>query len=208
MKQKGGVRKEATMRSVILIVIWLMGVSPALAERITDDAGGLINTYVQRFNRMRDSGERIVVDGRCLSACTLVLAFVPRERICVTPNAVFGFHSAWSYDAQGGEALNREATQSLWNMYPERIREWIRANGGLHQKLIYLRGRQLAALYPVCLPGLDRGGQPERAQAATSRVRYARHAGHALSAMRPTLKREHAAASAFSGLHDGPHNWH
>jgi hypothetical protein len=196
------------MRSVILIVIWLMGVSPALAERITDDAGGLINTYVQRFNRMRDSGERIVVDGRCLSACTLVLAFVPRERICVTPNAVFGFHSAWSYDAQGGEALNREATQSLWNMYPERIREWVRANGGLHQKLIYLRGRQLAGLYPACLPGVDRGGQPERAQAATSRVRYTGRAGHGSLAMRPTFKREHAAASAFSGLHDRPHDWH
>lgn len=158
------------MRSSILIVIWLMGVSPALAERISDDAGGLIDTYVQRFNQVRDSSERIVVDGRCLSACTLLLALVPRERICVTPNAVFGFHSAWSYDTQGGETSNREATQALWNMYPERIRQWIRANGGLHQKLIYLRGRQLAALYPLCLPRSNRGGQSERARAATSRV--------------------------------------
>jgi hypothetical protein len=171
------------MRSSVLIVIWLMGVSPALAGRISDDAGGLIDTYVQRFNQVRDSSERIVVDGRCLSACTLVLALVPRERICVTPNAVFGFHSAWSYDPQGGETSNREATQSLWNMYPERIRHWIRANGGLHQKLIYLRGRQLAAMYPVCLPGLDRGSQAERARPATSRVRYAGRAGHASSGM-------------------------
>jgi hypothetical protein len=93
-------------------------------------------------------------------------------------------------------------------MYPERIRQWIRANGGLHQGLIYLRGRQLAALYPVCSPGLERGGEPERARATTSRARYAGHGGHALSAMRPTLKREHAAASAFPEFHDGPHNWH
>lgn len=196
------------MRSSALIVIWLMGVSPALAGRISDDPGGLIDTYVQRFNQVRDSSERIVVDGRCLSACTLVLALVPRERICVTPNAVFGFHSAWSYDAQGGETSNREATQSLWNMYPERIRQWIRANGGLHQKLIYLRGRQLAAMYPVCLPGLDRGSQPERARPATSRVRYAGRAGHASSAMRTILKRERAAASAYPGANEGPHNWH
>lgn len=196
------------MRSSVLIVIWFMGMSPALAERISDDAGGLITTYVQKFNGVRDSGERIVVDGRCLSACTLVLALVPRDRICVTPNAVFGFHSAWSYGAQGGETLNREATQTLWNMYPERIRQWIRANGGLHQNLIYLRGRQLAAMYPSCLPGLDRGGQPERAQASPSRVRYAGRAGHALSVVRPTLKREHAAVSAFYRSHDGPHNWH
>jgi len=186
------------MRSVTLILIWLMGMSPALAERISNDTGGLINTYVQRFSRIRDSGERVVVDGQCLSACTLALALVPRERICVTPNAAFGFHSAWSYDAQGAAALDQKATQSLWDMYPERIRQWIRANGGLHQKLIYLRGRQLAAFFPICSPGLDRGGQPERAQAATQRVRYAGRARHAVSATRATTGREHTAASAFS----------
>jgi len=186
------------MRSIALIVICLIGASPAFAERISDDAGGLIDTYVQKFTRVRDSGERIEVDGQCLSACTLLLALVPRERICVTPNAVFGFHSAWSYDAQGGEAVNRDATQSMWNMYPERIRQWIRANGGLHQGLIYLRGRPLAALYPPCLRGRDRGGEPQRAQASTARARYASRAGHALSAMRATLKREHAVASASS----------
>jgi hypothetical protein len=202
MKQKGG-QEETTMRPVTFILIWLMGVSPALAERIGDDVGGLIDTYVQRFSRIRNSGERMVVDGQCLSACTLVLAFVPRERICVTPNAVFGFHSAWSYDAQGGQALDQKATQSLWDMYPERIRQWIRANGGLHQKLVYLRGRQLAAFYPICSPGVDRGGQPERAQAATPRVRYAGRARHALPPMRATLAREHATASA-SGLRDLP----
>jgi hypothetical protein len=191
------------MRSVTLILIWLIGVSPALAERIGEDTGGLIETYVQRFSRVRNSGERIVVDGQCLSACTLMLAYVPRERICVTPNAVFGFHSAWSYDAQGGQTLDQKATQSLWNMYPERIRQWIRANGGLHQKLIYLRGRRLAALYPICSPGLDRGGQPEHAQAAMRRVRYAGRARHA-SAMRATISREHAAASALFGSHDLP----
>jgi hypothetical protein len=184
------------------MLIWLMGVSPALAERINDDAGGLIDTYVQRFSRIRDSGARIMVDGQCLSACTLVLAFVPRERICVTPNAVFGFHSAWSYDAQGGEALDQKATQSLWDMYPERIRQWIRANGGLHQRMIYLRGRQLAAFYPICSPGLERGGEPERAQAATRRVRYAGRARHVLSATTAAIRQEHAAASTFSASPD------
>jgi len=192
------------MRSITLILISLMAVSPALAERITDDAGGLIQTYVQRFSQARDSGERIVVDGQCLSACTLVLAFVPRERICVTPNAVFGFHAAWSYDAQGGQASDRAGTDSLWKMYPEHIRRWIRAHGGLHQTLIYLRGPQLAALYPLCAPGLDRASPLERAQTAQSRVRHARHAGHAVMTARAPLGREEAAASAVSGLHDVP----
>jgi hypothetical protein len=198
VKQESG-PEETMMRTVILILICLMGMSPARAERINDDTGGLIDTYVQKFSRMRDSGERIVVDGQCLSACTLVLAMVPRDRICVTPNAVFGFHSAWSYDAQGGEALDRKATRNMWGMYPARIRQWIGANGGLHPKLIYLRGRQLTAFYPLCSPGLDRGSQPERARAATRPVRYGERTSRALSATRATIRREHATASAFSG---------
>lgn len=133
------------MRCLTLIMIVLMGVSSAAAERIGNDDGG-IETYVQRFTQARDSGERVVVDGRCLSACTLVLALVPREPICVTPNASFGFHAAWSFDSAGGVAVNTGATDSMWKMYSQRIRQRI-ANGGLGDKMIYLRGWALAALY-------------------------------------------------------------
>ena len=160
------------MRCVIVIMIVLMGVSPAAAERIGNDDGGRIETYVQRFTQARDSGERIVVDGRCLSACTLVLAIVPRERICVTPNASFGFHAAWSFDSAGGVAVNTGATDSMWKMYPQRIRQWIRANGGLGDKMVYLRGRALAALYPACSSGPDRGSPYDRGRTANRWLGY------------------------------------
>ena len=39
--------------------------------RITGDPGGEVSSYVQKFTEIRDSGQRIVVDGPCLSACTL-----------------------------------------------------------------------------------------------------------------------------------------
>ena len=32
-----------------------------------------------------------MIDGRCLSACTLVRGVIPRERICVTRRARLGF---------------------------------------------------------------------------------------------------------------------
>lgn len=79
---------------------------------IRDDAGGPLGGYMQRYASIRDSGEDVVVDGECLSACTLVLALVPRQRICLTSNAVFGFHAAvaqqeWQYPGAGSAARAR-----------------------------------------------------------------------------------------------------
>ena len=62
--------------------------------RITDDVGGRIGTYVEAYSAVRSSGERVMIDGACLSACTLVLGIVPLRRICVTPRASLGFHQA------------------------------------------------------------------------------------------------------------------
>jgi hypothetical protein len=63
--------------------------------RITEDTGGTILEYAQRYHRVRDSGERVIIDGKCLSACTMVIGMVPRNRICATPNAILGFHAAF-----------------------------------------------------------------------------------------------------------------
>ena len=57
------------------------------------------------------SGERVVIDGPCLSACTLVLSTVPSNRICVTRRAVLGFHAARSIDTRGRMYAEPEASQ-------------------------------------------------------------------------------------------------
>ena len=48
--------------------------------RISDDVGGRIGAYVEQFSQVKQTGERVVIDGACLSACTLVLGIVPRNR--------------------------------------------------------------------------------------------------------------------------------
>jgi hypothetical protein len=44
----------------------------------------------------------------------------------------------------------KEATRIVTASYPAGVRGWIKKRGGLTQKLIYLRGKELAALYPRC----------------------------------------------------------
>jgi hypothetical protein len=123
---------------------------PASADvRIRSSPGGAVEAYLAAFARVRQSGQRVVIDGPCLSA--LVLSTIPRNRICVTRRAVLGFHAPRWYDLQSGRTTRApEATRAVTATYPAGVRAWIKKRGGLTQKVIYLRGKELSALYPRC----------------------------------------------------------
>jgi hypothetical protein len=141
----------AGLGAALSAVLAMAAADPAAATvRIQRDAGGRVGTYIDAFAAVRNSGQRVVIDGTCLSACTMVLGLVPRERVCATRRALLGFHAAWSRDDRGRPVRNAAATQILWDIYPEEVRSWIARNGGLSSKMIYLRGRELAAIVPTC----------------------------------------------------------
>ena len=75
---------------------------------------------------------------------------LPRERICMTRRAVLGFHAARSIDARGRSYAEPEATRIVLEAYPPPVRDWIRRRGGLTKRVLLLRGRELAAMYPSC----------------------------------------------------------
>ena len=124
-------------------------VSPLAGERILDDSGGRIGSYLTRYEALRKSGRRVAIDGTCASACTLLLGVIPRERICVTPRAVLAFHAAWDLSLTGPQT-NASGTKYLWSRYPDSVRRWITRHGGLRSQTIYLGGRELAAMFPTC----------------------------------------------------------
>src|SRR6186997_1709839 len=137
--------------AVVVPAISAFAATPSSATmRISDDAGGRIGAYVDQYSNVRNSGERVVIDGVCLSACTLVLGIVPRNRICVTRRAMLGFHAAWMPGPQGRPVPSAVGTQALWDMYPTHVRRWINARGGLTSKMMFLRGSELTAMYAEC----------------------------------------------------------
>jgi hypothetical protein len=143
---------------------------------IDGDPGGQIGPYVARYMTIRQSGEQVVIDGPCLSACTMVLGLLPRNQLCVTPKAVLGFHAAWRPDGDR-KVTSAGGTQLLWDVYPKHIRRWIARRGGLTPRMIMLRGRELAAMYPSCGNTATARTQPVRVRpvsddmAAGDRVR-------------------------------------
>lgn len=122
----------------------------ASALRISHDAGGQIGPYMATYASLRSSGEQIVIDGPCLSACTMLLGIIPRENICVTPRARLGFHAAWKPDDNGNPVTHVGATKVLWEIYPQNVRSWLSRHGGLQRKMVFLHGRELSAMYQPC----------------------------------------------------------
>jgi hypothetical protein len=124
-------------------------------ERITWEPGGSVVEHIQRWYKVQDEGKQVVIDGMCISACTLLTGIVDDDRVCVTRRGQLVFHSATVYGQHHGEA-----TRIIWNIYPERVREMLRrrgwdgegrnGRGNEHIELIYISGPELRTLYKDC----------------------------------------------------------
>jgi len=124
---------------------------PASATmRITSDRGGQIGPYLDKLQSLQRSGQSVIIDGHCFSACTMVLGVIPHDRICVTSRAVLGFHAAWRPDRAGRQISAEDGTSFFMSLYPQQVRDWINRRGGLSSHLVYLSGEELASMYPRC----------------------------------------------------------
>src|SRR5258707_2278596 len=120
--------------SLALLCLSVLVAAPARADlHITRDHGGYVEEYKAKYARIRDRKERVIIDGICNSACTLVFGLVPMNKICVTPKASLGFHLAY-YDKAftfGIKVTSAEGTSDLMSYYPNTVKDWIRRNGGV-----------------------------------------------------------------------------
>ena len=137
----------------LLLPLVLVSSSAFADYRITRDHGGLVDQYKAKYAMIRDRGERVIIDGICNSACTLVFGIVPMNKICVTPKASVGFHLAY-YDKAftfGIKVTSAEGTSDLMSYYPETVKDWIRRNGGLTNEMKKIKnGGELWKIVDPC----------------------------------------------------------
>jgi hypothetical protein len=50
------------------------------------EGGGFIHEHMQRWREVRQTDADIEIRGPCFSACTLIMAVVPKERLCFGVN--------------------------------------------------------------------------------------------------------------------------
>lgn len=138
---------------LLLMLLMLTGTAARADYRITRDHGGLVDEYKAKYADIRDRGERVVIDGICNSACTLVLGIIPLNRVCVTPRASLGFHQAY-YDKSltfGVKVTSYAGTADLMSYYPETVKSWIARQGGLSTDMKKVKnGPELWAIVDPC----------------------------------------------------------
>ena len=101
------------------------GLHPKIYVRY--DPGGLISEHEARWRLVGAGKSEVEILGMCQSACTMVFAGVPRERLCFGPDAWVNFHSA-RITAGGFPAPT--SNRYMYNSYPQDIRDWIDSKGG------------------------------------------------------------------------------
>lgn len=118
--------------------------------------GGSVFGFIGDYDELRRSGRAVRIDGLCVSACTLIVGEVPPDRVCVTPYAKLGFHSATQPSERHPDhwVFSPDGTRILWQVYPDSVRALLRKHGWdirkPHPNLIYIEGKELLSLYRAC----------------------------------------------------------
>jgi hypothetical protein len=130
------------VRFIVAVAIVLVAGIAARAETIdvSDSHGGLVAEYDARWAGLAAQGVNVRIVGPCQSACTVLLGHIPHQRICVTPQASFGFHLAQT----------AKSTATLWNAYSADIQAWINQHGGLTSQFIWMRAPDTYRFFHKC----------------------------------------------------------
>lgn len=134
-------RKSLAVVTAILVAM----LGAARAETIRDDQGGMIWRYEQKY--FGNPATRWVIDGRCDSACTMVLG---TGRVCATGRARLGFH-AGSIMPLGYPIIDAEATQRMVRRYPASVKAWVKRTGAVRSlRMTFMRQPEISRHIPRC----------------------------------------------------------
>jgi hypothetical protein len=97
------------------------------------EPGGIIRDHAKRWQALGASGDDVEIRGPCVSACTLIMAFVPSDRICFAEEASLQFHMA----GYPNQEPSIDSARWMLNQYPQDIRSWITAKGGVEKMTFY-----------------------------------------------------------------------
>jgi hypothetical protein len=131
-----------TIRAALIALFAFASPCAGLAETIEvfDNHGGVVPDYDAHWAELAARGVDVKIVGPCQSACTVLLGHIPHDKICVTPQASFGFHLA----------KFPRSTAILWAAYSPEIQAWINQHGGLTSEFIWMKAPDTYRFFKKC----------------------------------------------------------
>jgi hypothetical protein len=130
---------------------WLFWPGPAVPPIIVNTSfGGSVEEFFDKYEDMRATQRPMEIRGQfCISACTIALSVMPKDRLCATPYTLFGFHTA-----SGGAGFDPEMNRVLSGTYPARLLEILKAHGldftTPHPDVVFLRPAEMGGVINIC----------------------------------------------------------
>jgi len=97
------------------------------------EPGGIFQDHMKRWQKLAESGDDVEIRDACMSGCTLIMMHIPSYRLCFGEAASLQFHLAWIKET-GKPDMN--LSKWMFDNYPQNIRDWLKANGGLEKMSI------------------------------------------------------------------------
>ncbi len=122
-------------------------VNPSEIVISEQDPGGDVEDHIKFFHYVKDAGIKIRVAGECVSACTLMLGILPRDKICIDEEkGSFGFHLARTSSEGDVELTNRLDRM----FYPTVVNTWLKAHGPQTLEVQYMMPEDFKGYLHYC----------------------------------------------------------
>lgn len=127
------------------------GLSASISGRgttvsIGDNNGGSVITFAHRVLDLYNSKADVRIEGVCSSSCTLITA-LPKERVCIGPNARLQVHQASFPTGLKDPRL----TQLMWQVYPSWIQKAVGQPDALTHATVDIDHAALLDYYGPCI---------------------------------------------------------
>src|SRR5262245_18108002 len=135
------------MLARLIILLCLLFAPAAVAREIVvqDDMGGDADDREAEWRELAKRADITVrIDGECVSACAYVLGIMPKERVCVTRQAVFGFHMATDDTGAPAPEFTREVYART---LPASVQAWLARQGPLSvRRMVWLPAHEVVRI--------------------------------------------------------------
>ena len=137
-----------------LVSASILSPKPSLADDrtiyISHDPGGDLGLYQVKAQVAREMNLKVVIDGVCASACTLLIG-LPSSQVCVTDRARLHFHKArLKRQIANGRNILRKANHMMLASYPAGVQNWIQRNGGLTDRMLRMDSADVLRFFRRC----------------------------------------------------------